>query len=331
MQGIRLTMAAIVAAGAVACGGDESNRSSGVAAVNEPQRVDEKPATRQEKVNHPPTIRSLRIEPQTPISGDQVRAVVATEDADGDLLELGFLWRVNGESIQTGESFIELNEVSKGDRIEVTLTASDGHGESEVARAEARVRNQPPVMLGVGLRPANEVPSGAEVTATAQARDPDGDPIDYTYSWRVNGDPISESLATLDTLELSRGDRIQATVYASDGDEQSDSIESVVVRVGNANPKISSNPDGTWNEGVFSYEIEASDPDGSGTLRYELRDGPEGMTVDPVLGVVKWTPNESQTGMHPVQVAVSDREGATTLQSFELNVQLDAPPAATPD
>jgi len=47
--------------------------------------------------------------------------------------------------------------------------------------------------------------------------------------------------------------------------------------------------------------------------------------------VVSWTPTESQTGVHPILVAVSDREGATTLQSFELNVQLDAPPAATPD
>lgn len=329
MQASRL-VAAIVVAGAVACGGGDSNRASGVAAIHEPRSV-EQTATRPAENNHAPTIHSLRIEPNAPISGDRVRAMFATQDADGDSLDLGFVWRLNGEVIDTGESFIELKDVSKGDWIQVGLTVSDGHSQSEVARAEAHVRNQPPVMLGIALRPEGEVPPGSVVTATAQARDPDGDPIDYRYSWRVNGVPVSQYVATLDTQGLRRGDRIQATVRASDGDEDSDSLESIVVRVGNANPKISSNPDGTWSDGVFSYEIDASDPDGSGTLRYALRNGPEGMMIDPVLGKVTWTPTANQTGVYPVQVAVSDREGATTLQSFELNVQLEAPPAATPD
>jgi hypothetical protein len=329
MQRIKLMIGAIVAIGAVACDGSDSNRSSGVADLA-PQAIADT-AGDGALSNQAPTIRSLRLEPNLPISGDRVHAVVATEDAEGDPLTLGFVWQIDGQSIDTGKSFIELSDVSKGDRIQVALTASDGHSASEVARAEARVGNQPPVMLGVGLRPEKEVPPGGLVTATAQARDPDGDPIDYTYRWRVNGDPISEREPTLDTADLDRGDEIQAIVFASDGDEESDSIESVVVHMGNANPKILSNPDGTWSNGVFTYEIEANDPDGSGTLRYELRAGPEGMTIDPVLGLVSWAPTEAQAGMHPIQVGVSDREGATTLQSFELNVQLDTPPASTPN
>ena len=322
MQGVKLTIAFVVVA--IACGGGESDRL-GVAAVNDLEPVE------LSETNHAPTIRSLRIEPKTPISGDRVRAVVATEDADGDTLRLGFVWKLNGRSIDTGESSVELSGVAKGDLIQVDVTASDGLNESEVVRAEARVRNQPPVMLGVTLRPEGEVAPGADLIATALARDPDGDSIDYTYRWRVNDTPISHREAMLDTRELVRGDQIQVFVFASDGDEESDSIESIVVRVGNAPPMISSNPDGNWSDGAFRYEIQARDPDRDGTLRYSLREGPDGMTLDPVLGVVLWTPNASQAGTHQIEVAVSDRQGATALQLFELSVKLDAPPAAVPE
>jgi hypothetical protein len=90
-----------------------------------------------------------------------------------------------------------------------------------------------------------------------------------------------------------------------------------------------------WTDGEFRYEVEARDPDGDRPLRYALRSGPDGMLVDSVLGAVSWKPKPDQTGVHPIEVAVSDPMGATSVQHFEITVKWNEeepppPPADTP-
>jgi hypothetical protein len=71
-------------------------------------------------------------------------------------------------------------------------------------------------------------------------------------------------------------------------------------------------------------------------LRYALRSGPDGMQIYPVLGSVTWAPRPDQKGRHVVEVAVSDSLGATSVQTFELDVNVvepakdEPPPASTP-
>ena len=170
---------------------------------------------------------------------------------------------------------------------------------------------------------------------TAHANDPDNDPIAYSYSWRVNGKLQTNTGDTFEVDGLAKGDEIQAVVVASDGTADSDDLESVVVRVGNSHPEIVSAPEGNWTNEGFSYEVRASDPDNDGPLRYSLRTGPDGMRVDSVLGKVFWQPKPDQTGVHPVEIAVSDAAGATSVQIFEITVKADgeesaAPPARCP-
>jgi hypothetical protein len=66
-------------------------------------------------------------------------------------------------------------------------------------------------------------------------------------------------------------------------------------------------------------------------LRYAIKAGPKGMRVDPVLGKVVWQPTPDQVGVHPVEIAVSDTAGATSVQIFEITVKTEdpaAPPAS---
>jgi hypothetical protein len=280
--------------------------------------------------NHAPVIRSVRLDPAAPIDGDRVHAIVAVADQDGDPIELGYEWTISGRPISSGEASIQLKGVTKRDRIEVAVKASDGELQSNTARAEARVQNRRPTVVGIAIRPQPEVLPGETLVATARANDPDRDPLSYSYRWRVNGEFRKENGDTFDTDALVKGDEVQAIVVASDGTEDSDELASVVVRVGNSHPEIVSVPEGNWTNEGFSYEVRARDPDNDGPLRYALKTGPKGMRVDSVLGKVVWQPTFDQAGVHPIEIAVSDAAGATSVQIFEITVTAEGDEPAPP-
>jgi hypothetical protein len=178
------------------------------------------------------------------------------------------------------------------------------------------------------VHPGAEVPRGEMVSVLVEAEDPDGGDLDYRYAWRINGRAVSASGPSLDTKMLQNGDSIQVEVVAEDGRDESDPIQSAPVVIANAFPEILSSPSEISADGEFRYAIEARDPDGDRNLRYQLKTAPEGMTVNPVLGEVRWQPTAAQAGTHPVEVVVEDSAGARTVQAFELQVEAEDPDAA---
>jgi hypothetical protein len=308
--------AAVLVAGMTACGGSEE-----VVEPSAPVDVVERPAN--DGPNHAPVIRSVRLEPEAPINGDRVNAIAVVSDEDGDPIEIGYEWRISGRPLSTGESSIELKNVTKRDRIEVVVKASDGKLQSDAATAEARVQNRRPTVVGIAIRPQPKVLPGETLVATAQANDPDDDLLEYSYRWTVNGVPQRETEDSFETGDLEQGDEIQAVVVASDGTIDSKDLASVVVTVANSHPEITSVPEGNWTSDGFSYQVQATDPDGNGQLRYSLTTAPNGMRVDSVLGKVTWQPSSDQTGVHPIEVAVTDKGGATSTQIFEITVRTE--------
>jgi len=67
---------------------------------------------------------------------------------------------------------------------------------------------------------------------------------------------------------------------------------------------------------LYSYEVEAV---GNPVPTYTLVGGPNGMTIDPVSGLISWTPAFAQAGNHNVEVEASNSEGTGT-QSFTIVV-----------
>jgi len=201
---------------------------------------------------------------------------------------------------------------------------------SEPARAEARVQNRRPTLVGIAIRPQPEVFPGEPLMVTAQANDPDGDPLSYSYRWKVNGRLQMETGDSFETDALEKGDEVQAIAVANDGSVDSDDLASVVVRVGNSPPQIVSVPGANWKDDVFSYEVQARDPDNDGPLRYALKAGPRGMRIDSVLGKLVWQPTADQAGEHPIEIVVSDAAGATSAQNFKLTVKFETSESAAP-
>ena len=84
-------------------------------------------------------------------------------------------------------------------------------------------------------------------------------------------------------------------------------------------PMITSTPltDGVVG-GLYSYDVEAT---GDPAPNFALLTMPTGMTIDPVTGLIQWTPAGDQTGPNAVEVEASNTEGTDT-QSFSVDVVL---------
>ncbi len=162
-----------------------------------------------------------------------------------------------------------------------------------------------------------------DITASPRAADPDGDDLDYHYEWAINGSAIFSDDAILPKEEFKRGDEITLRVTASDGTDESGTLESQPIRVVNVPPMITSTPKGFEDDGSFRYQVVASDPDGDPRLRYRLLEAPEGMAMDRLNGTITWTPAGVQAGNHPVVVEVDDMAGGTSKQSFEVRVAFE--------
>jgi hypothetical protein len=308
---------------AIACGGGEQDPTPAQAPGFEQ-------AYTADEGNRPPVVRALRIDPAEPAMGERVRAVASASDPDGDPVRLRYRWQIDGRTAPGEEREIQLIGASKGSRIEVFATPSDGQLEGETAGADVVVIDRPPTLTGVGVDPASKVPPGDPVTAVAQAHDPDGDPVTFEYAWQVNGEPVSTRGNLFSTDGLAQGDRIRVAVVASDGANRSAPMTSIEVTVGSAHPEITSSPPGMESGGVFRYPVVASDPDGDRRLRYSLAEAPEGMRIDEVYGEILWKPRRDQTGVHPVAVVVKDSTGLATTQKFSITVSTSDEAPASP-
>ncbi len=309
-----LAVAGLLLAG---CGGDAdptpSGRSMGAPAD---------PAARNGD-NTPPRIESVRLEPRAPQPGTPVRAHVQAVDPDGDAVRYRYHWEVNGRRVASRGASLMARDVEKGDVIEVIAIANDGHVDSAERRASVRVGNRAPRMVGVQLAPSPTVKLGAEVVAAAEARDPDGDEVEFQYAWWVNDRKLDTRGERLATRGLRRGDRIRVRAIASDGEDESLPADSSEVEIGNAAPEIVSSPmdSSLSDDGVYRYAVEARDSDGDRNLRFALNEAPEGMEIDPMMGEITWRPSAAQAGEHWIEVSVRDSQGGETTQRFPVTVK----------
>lgn len=319
-------LAAATLCGAVGCGGaEEAPRPSGGAMAAGSA------TTAPERANEPPIVDRVVLSPSEPTPGTPVEAKVEVSDPDGDAVRVTFRWLVNGRVVSEGrQPVIRPQDVRKGDRIEVRVSATDGRADSQEVGASTRVGNRPPRLDGVFLLPEGDVRPGDELVAQVQASDPDGDPVRVEYTWLVNGEPVRGARdARLTTEDLDRGDRVRVEARVSDGDARSAPLQSRELELQNSPPQLARIPRIAAENGVFRHQLEATDADGDRNLRFRLVEGPPGMTVDPILGTLVWSPRPDQAGSHAVEVAVEDDHGDGTSLRFDLTVTASAPePAA---
>lgn len=329
LQWMGMTLAIAGAGALVACGGGEQVAPTGLPMGQAPAETEASAETsRTSQSNDPPEIDELVLRPDRPRPGERLTAVVEASDVNGDPIKLSYTWTVDGNEVRNRSNEFMLKDVKKGSYVEVSVVARDGKDESDAYEAGVTISNRPPVLRGVVFEPLGEVSVASDVTAAPRAFDPDGDEVEFEYTWYVN-DSEASTVATLPAREFRRGDEIVLEVVAYDEDDESEPLVSAPVTVVNAKPKIVSKPSGFGGED-FNYKVEVDDPDGDRNLRFHLVKGPDGMRIDNLAGTLTWSPGSDQVGSHAVEIAVDDQKGGEDVQSFELTLGSDEADEATP-
>ena len=81
---------------------------------------------------------------------------------------------------------------------------------------------------------------------------------------------------------------------------------------------------------AYQYPVTASDPDPGDVLTFGLTSAPSFLQINTTTGLISGTPAVSDSGTHPVTVRVTDLQGASDTQSYQLQVlYLNQPPVVS--
>lgn len=309
---------ALVAAG-LGCGGDAPAPEG-----------DSGSARRASADNEAPRIDGLTLQPEFPNAGDSITIVVRANDPDRDSLDTWVDWYRNGNLYEEdGEFALEPFSFERGDRIWAEVTVSDGVVDVVETSDSVLLENAPPRIRAIRITPDDGATTDL-LSAEVEGVDDDGDPVSFEYRWSINGQAVTGAgSARLEPRTAKRKDRVVAEARASDGESFGKWFASPEHVMRNAPPEITTMPNYALSgTGVYRYDVRGEDPDGDRPLKYELVQGPPGMSVDITSGVVSWTVPASANGVYPVELSVSDPWGARTLQRYSLEVAWDEQPAS---
>jgi hypothetical protein len=278
--------------------------------------------------NRPPVIEEITFEPRSPRPGERVTAHVVANDPEGDALTIEYAWSAGGNPVEGTRPWIQLGDLQRNAAVTVTVTATDTAGGSSSNSATARIGNTPPTLSKVLLSPESGVHAGTDILASPRAVDPEGDTLEFSYRWSVNGSTLPIEGATLPAGNFERGDVVVLEVVASDGSDVTEPLASEPIKVGNAPPRITSQNGKVDSDGVYRYAVQVEDPDGDRAFRYRLLNGPPGMAIGFDDGQLRWDPPADAAGPHPIEIEVQDLFGGRTTQSITLQLAYEAQPEA---
>ena len=276
--------------------------------------------------NQPPVIHAVQLIPNPPTLAAPLSLAVDAIDPEAAPVSFRFQWYVNDALLPTAtNATLDPGQLKRGDRVAVEVVASDGKLESVPFRlTPVLIGNTPPIVSLAMVEP-EQVPFGEPLRAKVEVRDPDGDEVALSYRWKRNGLVYKEGTEnTLDTTGLKLGDHLQVEVLARDEHDEAKPVLSKPSIVSNGAPRITSHPGLVPDGGQFEYQVIAQDPEGD-ALTYALESAPPGMQIDKITGRVVWPITAESVGVHKVRIVVSDSNGMTAFQEFELKYAFSSP------
>jgi hypothetical protein len=269
-----------------------------------------------------PAVASAIIVPANPTTETQLTVDYSGQGAEGAVLNFHFRWYVNDALVQDDASAVlDPSNFRKGNTVKVEVIPSDGSQTGKPYQApEVVIGNRRPVISSVTLVPVN-APVNTLVKAGVVGEDPDGDAVSYIYQWGLNGKYVTEPVKenTFNTAGLHKNDQLYVTVTPSDRDSTGTPKSSDISIISNSAPKITSAPNYTIENGLYTYQVSATDPDGD-QVTYSLLKAPSGMTIDRATGLIRWeVPKQvSEKQEIVVKIAVDDGDGGVSDQEYSL-------------
>lgn len=170
--------------------------------------------------NTAPVLTDVAIGPDRAVTTDTLTCKPGrTSDLDGDTVSFRYEWSADGARVGGNTDTLAPELFKKNQSVQCKAWPTDGTDEGEPITSKALViLNSPPVIESVTLSPEAVYTEGT-VTAKVVASDPDGDPIQLSYAWTVNGKLLPDQ--TADSLDgkthFNRDDRVIAKVTPHDG------------------------------------------------------------------------------------------------------------------
>lgn len=224
-------------------------------------------------------------------------------------------WKVNGSVIPTETGSQLCNEYYKRDD---TVTAEVGTSDKG-ALASVTIGNSPPQIVDISSTPAKPS-AGKDISITPVAEDADGDSVDFSYQWLINGeeDPVLVE-ATLPGSRFTKGDTVQVLIVPNDFYDDGPAYKSTAQLIPNTPPKVVSQPPQGVSSLEYRYQVEVSDPDDS-TFSFHLEDAPQGMSIVQAGGLIQWSLVGVEPGEYTVAIVVADPDGAEATQRYILTL-----------
>jgi hypothetical protein len=230
-------------------------------------------------INTPPTAAVVVIEPDAPLTDDDLTARIAVESVDDDPVSYTWRWSRNG-TVMVGPEFsgpvLANAETERDDTWQVEVTPDDGRNPGPSATASIQVGNTAPTMSGATIAAGTYV-EGSTVTCAPQGVfDLDGDPVSLVYAWRVNDLPIAPVTGAIGSEWFVHGDRVSCEITATDLTNTGASVQSGAVTIQNTAPSISNvevSPDAAQQFEVLTCTYDFDDVDGDSdqsTLRWTV-------------------------------------------------------------
>ena len=226
-------------------------------------------------LNTEPTIDSFSVNMENAGIGDTLVCAATASDADLEEVTLVYEWTNGGTTIGTeAELLLTTDIVSQGDEVQCTVSATDESDGTVTESATVAIVNSPPVIGAIELTPSTPVSQDDITCQAVDVTDADGEEVSLTYTWTIDGTPITEG-GTVLSGPFSVDSEITCSVSAQDASEET--TVSATVTIQNTLPHIDS-AEITPGTGVEANTLltcmgSASDVDGdTPTITYEWMD-----------------------------------------------------------
>jgi hypothetical protein len=179
-------------------------------------------------VSQGPVVSSVILEPQEAYEDSVLEALVEASSPDGGSPDLSYSWWVDGVEVLSGvQAQLDGASFDKHQEVVVEVTPSAGGEQGETVASEpVLILNSPPGAPWPELDPAfPEIGvDPLHCALLAEADDADGDALDHSFTWTVDGVAFEAGGSTVypgDTVaaeSLAQGSLWTCTVVASDGE-----------------------------------------------------------------------------------------------------------------
>jgi hypothetical protein len=310
MNFIRLVLLVFCCVTLGACGEDAPDQSASVPATQPPAENQIAPNPQVKAVSQSAGGVTVKILPEYPTSTSCLQAVIQGTPGRNVVI-----WKVNSEVVSSGTNTQLCSDNYKRDD---TVTVEVGT-KDQGAQAAVSIGNSLPRVVDISSTPS-EIYAGTDITVVPVAEDADGDDVDFTYQWLINGeaDPVLTQ-ATIPGGKFTKGDTIQVLIVPNDFFDDGPTYESYAQPIPNASPQITSEPPQGITSLDYRYQVEVSDPDDN-TFIYRLDEAPEGMSIDENSGLIEWSLADVAPGDYTIAVIAADSEGVETAQAYTLSL-----------